>query len=506
MKIGRRDAFKWLGAGGLSLSLSACQSPDSAQVIRMGVTGRPRTLDPGRATDALSSRLNRLIYQSLIDFDDASRPQPALADWEQLSPTRYRFKLRQPLAQFHHGKFLTAEDVVATYQRVLDPVFGSPHRSAFRSIANIIQIDRYHLHFDLHYPDPLFVSRLNLGILPADLIRAGHLFGQTPIGSGPMRFIDANEQGVLLERNDGVNIHFIVVTDALVRVLKLIRGELDLIQNDLSPELVAYCAQQDALTVNWRSGSNFAYIGMNLTDPWLAESSLREAIAMGIDRQAIIDAMFKGQARLAGGLLPPEHWAGYPGLKGVGFDPDFAASMLADLRRKKGLAENAPLPLSFKTSSDPTRIRIATLYQSQLKAIGIDLNIQSYDWGTFYSDIVQGRFQLFSLAWVGIKSPDIFDYAFSSKAIPPNGANRGRYQSSIADDLITRAGQSEDLDQQAQYYRELQAQLRKDLPVIPLWYENQYLVARKNIVGYQLHSDGRYDSLSKVMKNFIKSA
>ena len=490
----------------MAVSLAGCQSVKITNSIKMGVTGRPRTLDPGRATDALSSRLNRLLYQALIDFDDASQPQPALADWQVLTPTHYQFTLREPLARFHHGQTLTAQDVVATYQRILDADFGSPHRGNLRNIARVQQDNDRQVSFLLHQADPLFVSRLSLGILPAHLIAQGHNFGQDPVGSGPMRFISASEQGLVLQRQDGIEIAFIVVTDALVRVLKLVRGELDLIQNDLSPELVAYCQQHPALKVAWQAGSNFAYIGMNMSDPLLANPGLRQAIAMGIDRQAIINAMFKGQARLAGALLPPEHWAGHTGLTGVAYNPEQAAALISQLRQQQAMPSNGLLPLSFKTSSDPTRIRIATLYQAQLRHIGIDLRIQSYDWGTFYSDIVQGRFQLFSLAWVGIKSPDIFDYVFASHALPPNGANRGRYQSSKADELITKAGQSDDLAKQADYYRALQAHLAEDLPVVPLWYENQYVVSAQNLQGYQLHSDGRYDSLVQVTKNFTKSA
>ncbi|SFR50179.1 peptide/nickel transport system substrate-binding protein [Thiomicrospira sp. ALE5] len=501
MKLGRRDALKLFGISSLSYGLVGCQSIDVGDSIKMGVTGRPRTLDPGRATDALSSRLNRLIYQALIDFNEASQPQPALADWQMLTPTHYQFTLREPFALFHHGQPLTAQDVVASYKRVLDADFGSPHRGNLRNIASVELDSERQVSFRLHQSDPLFVNRLTLGILPADLIAKGHNFGQSPIGSGPMRFISSNEQGVVLQRQDGVEIQFIVVTDALVRVLKLVRGELDLIQNDLSPELVAYCQQHSALNVAWQIGSNFAYVGMNMSDPLLSNPLLRQAIAMGIDRQAIIDAMFKGQARLAGALLPAEHWAGHDALTGVSYNPDQAAAFISELRQQQAVPSSGLLPLSFKTSSDPTRIRIATLYQAQLRSVGIDLQIQSYDWGTFYSDIVQGRFQLFSLAWVGIKSPDIFDYVFASHALPPNGANRGRYQSARADELIIKAGQSSDLALQAHYYRELQAHLADDLPVIPLWYENQYVVTARNLQGYQLYSDGRYDSLVQVTKN-----
>ncbi|WFE68385.1 ABC transporter substrate-binding protein [Thiomicrospira sp. R3] len=455
-------------------------------------------LDPRRATDALSSRVNRLIYQQLIDFNEASEPIADLADWQQISADHYRFTLRKNVV-FHHGKPLTSEDILATYQSILDTDFGSPHRGTLSHIKKIEAINPTQVDFILSKADALFVGRLTLGILPADLINQQHNFAAKPIGSGQAYFVSLNEQRLVLQRADQVELHFVVVKDPMVRVLKLQKGELDCVQNDLSPELVNYCTTQAELKVDWQKGTNYSYIGFNLDDPWLSQPQLRQAIAHGLDRQLVIDAMFQGQARLAGGLLPPEHWAGHPDLTGWNYNPDKARDLLKAIERPSA-AKATPIRLSFKTSSDPTRIRLATLYQAQLKPLGIDLQVQSYDWGTFYNDIVQGRFQLFSLAWVGIKSPDIFQYVFSSDAIPPKGANRGRYRNSLADELIKRAGRTQDLGQQAELYRQLQTHLQATLPIMPLWFENQYAVMRKNLQGYQLFADGRLDSLLTVVK------
>jgi peptide/nickel transport system substrate-binding protein len=480
--------------------LSGCASSDNPnrQVIRMGVTSRPRTLDPRRATDALSSRVNRLIYRQLIDFNQRVDAVADLADWQVLSPTHYRFTLRET-SDFHHGKALNAQDVAATYQSVLSADFGSPHRGSFKHIEKIDVINERVVDFRLTRPDSLFVGRLTLGIMPADLIESNHNFAAHPIGSGAAQFVDLNEQRLTLMRADGVALEFVVVKDAMVRVLKLQKGEIDCVQNDLSPELANYCTTQPDLRVLWHKGTSFAYIGFNLDDPWLSQPELRQAIAHTINREQIIQAIFNGQARLAGGLLVPEHWAGNPQLHGWNYDLEQAKALIEKV--KQANQHTGPIQLSYKTSSDPTRIRLATLYQHQLKQIGIDLQIQSYDWGTFYSDIVKGRFQLFGLAWVGIKSPDIFQYVFASEAIPPNGANRGRYRDAHADALIAQAGALSDLTAQAQVYRQLQAYLQQTLPVMPLWYEHQYAVVRHNIEGYQLDSDGRFDSLLRVKKH-----
>ena len=490
------------------VGLSGCQSQSNLSEIRVGITSRPRMLDPRKATDALSSRINRLLYRQLIDFNERFEAVPDLATWQQISNTRYVFTLQES-SVFHNGQSLTADDVVATYQSILNPDFGSAHRGSLKGISSIKALNSTQVEFEIDKPDALFVGRLVIGILPKNLIESQHLFQENPIGSGDCEFVSLSEQKLVIKRRkDNVNLVFIPVKDATVRVLKLKKGELDIVQNDLSPELVQYCLKQPDLEVSWHQGTNFGYIGFNFDDPLLAQSGLREAIAHGIDRQAIVNAMFSGHARLAGGLLVPEHWCGVQNMPQYEYNPKKAKALLKtlDLEKLPGLVtynENQEpiITLSYKTSNDPTRIRLATIYQSQLKQIGIHLNIQSYDWGTFYSDIKKGRFQLYSLAWVGIKSPDIFQYVFDSDAIPPNGANRGRYRDDKADQLIRLAGKTQNLAEQARLYQELQRHLQQTLATIPLWYEDQYAVARKEMSGNQLFSDGRLDGLLNVIKS-----
>ena len=485
---------------GITSVLSACSSQNNSQsVIRMGVTSRPRMLDPRKATDALSSRVNRLLYQSLIDFDEQFLPTPSLASWQQLSNKHYRFSLLSK-NYFHNGNLLTAEDVVATYQSVIDKNFGSPHRVSFKHVEQIVAVNEQQIDFFLSKEDPLFVGRLVIGILPADLVKKGHSFVEKPYGSAECQLVSNNEQKLVLKRKDETLLEFITVKDATVRFLKLEKGELDMIQNDLAPELLSYCKQQaEQFNVISNKGTGFSYIGFNFDDEMLANIHLRSAIAYSIDRKEIINKLFAGYARLAGGLLVPEHWSGASNLTGFEFNLVKAKQELDLFKNHQGGGEE--IELSFKTSSDPTRIRLATIYQSQLKKIGIKLNIQSYDWGTFYSDIKKGRFQLYSLAWVGVKSPDIFQYVFDSNAIPPKGANRGRYRDETADRLIRKAEKSVDLAQQAQIYRQLQTHLQQTLATIPLWYEDQYAVTRKKIQGYQVYSDGRFDGLLSIVKS-----
>jgi peptide/nickel transport system substrate-binding protein len=492
----------WAGLGVLCLWLvalaqTACtQAPDRDPALRMALASPPRNLDPRLATDAASERINRLLYRRLVEFDAESLPIASLATWEQLDPTRYRFTLGTAGREFSDGTRLTAEDVAATYASSLDPATASPHKALLGLIAEVRAEGPDRVEFKLREPDPLFPAYLGIGILPARLIRGGHPFRDHPVGSGPFALDAWPEPGRLRlsRRRDGRPLELVTVKDPNVRVMKLLRGEVQMLQNDLSPELIGYLTGRPGVRVVQGPGANFSYLGFNLEDRDTGRPQVRRALAHGIDRAEILQHLFRGGGRPAEGLLPPGHWAGHPGLAGYPHDPERARALLRDA----GFGPDRPLRLTFKTSSDPFRVRLATVLQAQLRDIGVDLKVQSYDWGTFFGDIQAGRFQVYSLTWVGVRTPDIFRYAFASAAIPPDGANRGRYRSPAADRLIAAARTEPDLGRQAVLYRALASLLLAELPYVPLWYQDQVFASHAGIRGYRLAPDGNYDALDAV--------
>lgn len=481
----------------LIIFLAAC-APEPDNTLRMGLASSPVTLDPRFATDATSSRINRLIYTRLVEFNEQQLPVPGLARWEVLSPLHYRFALKKDRAAFHNGSQLTANDVKATYDSILDPQTASPHRATLDMIQRIEVIDNDTVDFYLSRPDLLFPAYLVIGILPAGEIANHRPFHRDPDGNGPFRFVSWLEEGnlELIRNSDKQHIRFLSIKDETVRVLKLMRGEVDILQNDLSPELVTYLEKQKNLSVVHGRGSNFTYLGFNLEDPLVGQYDVRHAIAMAIDRDAIIKYVMGGAAKPANALLLADHWAGNPGLHKIAYDPEKSKILLAGY----GYDKNHPLAITYKTSTNAFRVRLATVIQSQLKEVGINVNLQSYDWGTFYGDIKAGNFQMFSLSWVGIKTPDIFRYVFHSDSVPPNGANRGRYKDTVTDQLIKAANDAQTLEDQAITYRKIQQQLLEKLPYIPLWYEDHVFVVRDDITGYSIGLDGNYDGLVGIVK------
>lgn len=472
--------------------LSGCGAGSSSDAIRFGIPGLPDVLHPLFATDAVSARIGRLLYTPLVDFDDSQRPVPRLASWTRIDPQRYVFTLSDNAPHFSDGRPVGAHDVLATYRFVLDVSNGSPHRGLLSVIDRLRLVDEQSIEFQLSRPDPNFPSYLTLGIVPAESLEEMVTKDHPPIGSG--HFVLAgpvgNDRLRLQRRQDGQVIEFVEARDPLVRLLKLLRGEIHLLQNDMPPELFSRLAEEKTITVVNAKGTNYSYLGFNLEDPATADLRVRRAIAHAIDRKAIATHLFRERVELAESLFSPSHWLGLE-LPSHEHDPDKARNLL----KEAGYDEQQPLHIEYKTSSDPFRLRVAAIIQAQLAEVGIKLELKSYDWGTFYGDIKGGNFQMFSLTWVGMKSPDSFRYLFHSESVPPKGANRGRYRSAGVDVLIEAGEAATGEAAEINLYQRLQRLLWEELPYIPLWYEHNVAAISHDIEGYQLAADGNFDGL-----------
>lgn len=463
--------------------LSACEQTPQDDAIHFAIAQAPINLDPRYATDAASERVNRLLYQRLVEFDASAKPTPGLASWKALHLTSYQFVLNDEVAPFHHAKPLTADDVKATYDSLMQ-LKDSPHAAEFANIQTINVINPRTIEFSLNTPDKHFPAKLIIGILPKDLIDQHHDFAHHPVGNGVFKF-DGWRNKLRLQRvKDGQKVTLTEVKDPTVRVLKLMRGEVDLLQGDLPPELVQYVQRKQEIKVVTAQGANFAYLGLNMQDPYLKQLKVRQALAYAINRQVIIDQVMISHTRLADAILPPEHYAGNKALEPYHYNPILAKQLLQEA------GVSLPLKLVYKTSTDAQRVRFATILQAQMKPAGIDLDIHSLDWGTFFEEVKQGQFQLYGLTWVGIKTPEIYTKVFGSSYTPPNGFNRGRYQDAQLDALLIR----ED-------WPAVTARIHAQLPVIPLWYEGQSAIMRQNIQFYAPKPDGNWDDLATIKRS-----
>ncbi|PIS37524.1 MAG: peptide ABC transporter substrate-binding protein [Nitrospirae bacterium CG08_land_8_20_14_0_20_52_24] len=495
----------------LTLLISACNSggipPDT---VVIGIESEPTNLDPRLATDANSSRINGLIYSGLLRQDENGLIQPDLAvNWETPDPGTYLFHLREGV-RFHDGTVLTSRDVKYTFESILDPALGSPHKSTFEQIERIETPDDKTIRFVLREPFAPFLLSMTMGIVLAQSASAqGADFAKAPVGTGPFRLAKRNtgESYDLWANPDYFEgapklsrVIFRVVPDNTVRFLELQKGTLNLVVNGIELDYIPLVNKDPRLKLMTGPGVNYSYIGFNLTDPLLKKQKVREAIAHAVDRDSIIRHLLKEMAHPATGLLSPMNWAYYGEVKTFEYSPQKSRELLdqAGYPDPDGGGPGMRFTLSYKTSQDEQGKRIAAALQQQLKEVGIEVTIRSYEWGTFYGDIKSGNFQLYSLSWVGVTDPDIYDYIFHSKNFPPAGANRGRYANPEVNALLERARRTLDLSRRKAYYRKVQEILAADLPYVSLWHYDNVAVIRKNVEGFVLNPRGDLYSLKDV--------
>ncbi len=477
----------------------------------IALPGTPVSLDPRLATDAYGEQVLQMTHASLVRLDAAGDPMSELAEtWETPDPQTYVFRLR-PGLRFHDGRPLTSADVRDTFAWILDPARRSPHRAMYRTIASIGTPDARTVVFRLSEPFAPFLSTMARGIVPAGSPAGGYT---PPAGAGPYRIDDVSPDGeARLSAFDvyhggppgirAVTVKF--VPDSNVRFLELKMGSVNFALNGVDPDMLPAVEAAGRLAVEEAPGGNVSYLGFNLRDRALSDPRVRRAIALAIDRDAIVRTIWKGHADVAESILPAGSWARDPALPPVRPDLARARRLLDEAGYPDPSGDGAgstvlpgPRPrlrLTYKTSQNEVRRRVATVIQEQLRQIGISVEIQSLEWGTFFSDIKKGNFQLYSLTWVGISDPDIYRNAFHSRSAPPDGANRGGYSNARVDRLTDAARREMSREKRREMYLEVQRVLARDLPVFPLWAGRNLLVRDRRLIGFSLAPDENYASV-----------
>jgi peptide/nickel transport system substrate-binding protein len=492
-----------------ALTLTSCSRlahPDPAALTFL-IESNPTNLDPRYATDAQSQHIDGLLFSSLLQRDDQMNLHGDLAEsWDLPNPLTYVFHLRQGV-HFHDGRPLTSADVKATFNYILNPANRSPKRGAFRMVTSIEAPDAATIIFHLKEPYASFTTSLirpAVGIVPAN---ATADFAKRPIGSGPFRFLSqAQDDEVVLESNPSYfgqaatisRVRFRVVPDAIVRALELRKGSADIELSSLSPDMIPVLARQQSLEVTQRNGTNLDYVGMNVTDPILARCEVRQALAFATDREQLIHYLRHNEARIATGVLPPNHWAYEPNVAKYDYNLAGAEQLLDTAgfpRQKNGLR----LHLTLKSSTDESARLIGAALQDQWRRAGIDLELRPLELATMFSDLSKGNFQLSYLRWVGANTdPDFFEFAFSSKRFPPDGANRGHYRNPQIDALTDQIRSEMDREKRKALCSEVQKILAEDLPYFPLWFSDVVSVHRRALGDLTLAPTGDFDFLASL--------
>jgi peptide/nickel transport system substrate-binding protein len=522
----RRDSSPWIACEAYALSAVAipalflsslfatgCGRPatEPAGTVTFLIETMPANLDPRVGTDAQSQRLDGLLFSSLVERDASMNLRGDLAErWETPDPLTYIFHLRAGV-QFHDGRPLTSADVKFTFDTILSGAVQSPKRGSFRMVKSIETPDPLTVIFRLSEPYASFpwsLARPAIGIVPAN---SASDFAEHPVGTGPFRFVSMRQDDeIVLERNAGYfrtpphieRVRFRIVPEAVVRGLELRKGTADLELNSLTPDMVPVLARTKNLGVTEQPGSILAYLSFNCEDPALSKREVRQALAYATDRETLVRTLLRGQARVADGLLPPGNWAFESDTQRYVYDPAKAEALLdqAGYPRKGDPHAGMRLKLTIKTSTDQSARLLAEVLQDQWRRVGIDLELQPLEFATLYADITRGNFQIYTLRWVGANNdPDIFEYVFSSKKIPPAGANRGRYRNAQLDALVDQARVESDREKRKAIFEEVQKIVAEDEPYLPLWFLDNISVHQKRVTNIELTPSGDYEFLSGII-------
>ena len=486
------------------LPVAGCSRNPAADTAVVIIESNPNNLDPRVGIDAQSERIDQLIFDALLRRDEHFNLQPWLAEsWEIPGPLTYVFHIRRGV-RFHNGRPLTARDVKWTLDSIAQGRIRTTKTGTFTLVDRIDAPDDYTVVVHLKEPYAGLLWNLSdgaIGIVPEG---ADETFRANPIGSGSFKFVSAvQDQAVVIERNDDYwgnkpklkRVRFSVVPDATTRVLELRKGSADIAPSgSLNPDMYVALKKEPNVKEIQDHGTVYAYIALNLRDPILKDVRVRQALAYAIDRDPLIQYIWRGMAVKAKSPLPPQHWAYDPDLPDYDHNPRKARELLdeAGFPEKNGVRFH----LTMKTSTEESTRLLATVMQQQLRDVGIALDIRTYEFATFFADVQKGAFQMYSPRWIGgNQDPDIFEYAFESTSIPPKRANRGFYSNPRVDELLKLGRRETDQQKRKVIYYEVQQILAHDLPYINLWYFDNVIAYRSRLKNMTVSPSGDFSFL-----------
>lgn len=475
-------------------------------VLVVALESSPNTLDPRFATDAYGERIAGLLFSALVRKGaNLEVVGDAAEHWEYDEKSKtYSFQLRPGLT-FSDGTPLTAEDIIFSFEQFKSP--RCPFRGSFQAIEAV------DAHYDANARDvKLRLSEYSATLLPdlsslrflpkKSVLRLADDFGRAPIGSGSFKVTQFTTNEIRLQARrehpyavpKAKTVLFRIVRDDNTRFLKTYKGEIDVVQSAIPLIKVATLEKKGDFQIFKFPGQSMTYLLLNLQDPILKQPRVRQAIAMAINRDDIIRFKLEGLAIPSATILSPRH----PFFNSDLHPPEFSIAAARKIIQDAGLTGTE---LTLKTSNVQLPMENGKVLANQIEASGLKIRVQSFEWGTYYSDIQKGRFQLALMKWVGVSDPDIYRTALHSREVPENaGRNRGRYLNSTLDPLLEQGMKVVNREERIRLYREVQRIVLADLPFIPLWHEFDVAIAHKRVHNYKPSANGDFSALIDAYK------
>lgn len=496
-------------------------TPQSGGTFIFAAGSNIHTLDPHFAYDTLSTAACRLIYDGLLDYDYEGNMIPSLAaELPEISDGGrvFRFKLRDGI-KFHNGREITAEDVSWSLHRLLSESVGSPGYPFFKSIVGaqqyhageveriqgIVVIDEKTIEIQLDEADQTFLNALAMPF--AYPIAKEHVekleaeegrdaVGRHPVGAGPFKF-SRWERGVQVElerfedywapaaRPD--RMVFLENISADVASARFRNGDLDILYRPSKVHRL-FLRESEAWApylAEAPSASLFA-LGLNCELPPFDNVHIRRAVAFALDRSKL-EKLDPGQVIAATQILPPML---------APYDPELPTKQRFDLARAKeemrlaGFADGLSEPVTLWVRGE-SEVRVAQLFQQDLKAIGIEIELKMVSFATYLKET--GKPRVAQAAFTGwhqdFPDPSNFmDILFHSRSIhPENSENRSFYRNPKLDEILDRARAEIDREKRLALYAEANAILADEAPWAFLYYPVDMFAWQPYVKGFRPH-------------------
>ncbi|MGQ9532759.1 MAG: ABC transporter substrate-binding protein, partial [Desulfotomaculales bacterium] len=445
------------------------------------------------------------FFNGLVRFDENLNVVPDLAESWEISPDgkTYTFRLRKGV-KWHDGREFTAADVKFTYEKIMDPDVASPLKPHFEFVESIEVADDHTLTIRLSEPYAPFLERLVVGIVPRHLLEGKDVrtaeFNQHPVGTGPFKFVEWKKgERLVMEANadyfrgkpkiDRVIVSFI--PDENTRLLQLNKGEVDVAF--LPPKLAARAQSQNHRVYTVPTGE-WCAIGLPYENPLFRDKNLRQALACAIDKQAIVDKLLEGKGEPASSPFRSNHWAYNPEARRYGLDPEKAKALLAASGWKDtdgdGILDKNGKPLRFTlmyAANDVLRKDICTAVRTDLKKIGIDVELAGLSWEQIKPRMYTDATLFF---WATVYDPDDQYPIWHSRFIGQGWWNPTCYRNGRVDGLLQRGRATMDKEERRKIYGELQQILAEEQPMVFIAHVDHTYACSTRVRGIKIQPEG----------------
>ena len=475
-------------ASATTLTALSLTTPVNAQgTLRVALPSNVNTLDPAKTKIGEEYIINFLVYSGLTELDPSGKVKPDLAEsWTASDDLKtWTFKLRQGV-KFHDGREFDSEDAKASIARVMDRATGSTARVNFDIVESIETPDKYTIVFKLKIPYSGFADILGdrqTRIVPKDKLDT---IANAPIGTGPFQLVEfkpgdrielkkyANYYSAGTPKLDGIV--FRIMPETAARIAAVDTGAVDLVW-DLPPEVIDQFKGNTKVVIDSVPTSTWDGLIMNASQKPFDDVRVRRAVALAIDKKAMVELSLFGYGTPTHTMIPPS-------------SPFFNDKIVikTDIPEAKKLLAEAGFPNGFSTilyvpSGRPTRERVGVGAAEMLKAIGIKVDLQRVPWDKFVKDI-EGKEAFYTDGFYSRPTLDTSIYPWYHSTGSWN-TTLWNYKNPETDKVLDAARAAKTDEEKAKLYKEFQ-QLAIDSPagVIPyvLNHTNAY---RANVKGFK---------------------